>query len=444
MMTKEQRSFHKSRRKELLAKLEKNSLVLILGNSLRNKSFDQNYVFKQNKNLYYLTGFKEPSAALLMSNRGIKYCDEESKKFCTTNEILFVQSRNKNLEHWEGKRLGAENVKHELDLKTGLLNSEIFKVLHRNIDNGFTKLYLNFSDLVSLNGDMQMHLLPFLNNLKFYSSNLQISDVTYTLGLMRSIKTDYEIKQITKAVDITVESFFETIKNINSNLYEYQVQSMLEGNYISKGASDVAFTTIAAAGNNSCTLHYEANRSKLKNGELLLIDSGAEYNYYNADITRTIPVNGKFSTEQKLIYDLVLKTNKECIKKIKPGVECSYLERYCKSILALGLLKLGFIKERNELSKFYTHNLGHHLGLDTHDAVPFTKNKLGVIDKLKPGNIITIEPGLYFPDDAKGIPKKFRGIGIRIEDDVLVTKNGCKVLSKNLPKEVNEIENLIN
>jgi len=443
-MTKEQRSFHKSRRKELLAQLEEDSLVLILGNSLRNKSYDQDYVFKQNKNFYYLTGFKEPSAALLMSNKGIKFCDEESKKFCTTNEILFVQPRNKNLEHWEGKRLGVENVKHELDVKTGLVNSEIFKVLDKNVYNGFAKLYVNFSDLVSLNGDMQMYLVPFLNNLKLYSVNVQISDVSYILGLMRSIKTDYEIKQITKAVDITAESFFETMKNINSGLYEYQVQSMLESSYISKGASDVAFTTIAAAGNNSCTLHYEANRSKLKNGELLLIDSGAEYNYYNADITRTIPVNGTFSTEQKLIYDLVLKANKECIKKIKPGIECSYLERYCKSILASGLLKLKLIKERKELSKFYTHNLGHHLGLDTHDAVPFTKNKVSVLDKLKPGNIITIEPGLYFPDDTKGIPGKYKGIGIRIEDDVLVTKNGCKVLSKNLPKEVKEIESLIN
>ncbi|OGU79154.1 MAG: hypothetical protein A2W11_07325 [Ignavibacteria bacterium RBG_16_35_7] len=177
---------------------------------------------------------------------------------------------------------------------------------------------------------------------------------------------------------------------------------------------------------------------------MLLIDSGAEYNYYNADITRSIPVSGKFSTEQKSIYNLVLKANKECIRKIKPGVKCSYLDKYCKSILASGLLKLGLIKERKEVSKFYTHNLGHHLGLDTHDAVPFTKNKVSVIDKLKPGSIITIEPGLYFPNDAKGIPRKFKDIGIRIEDDVLVTKNGCKVLSKNLAKEVNEIESLIN
>jgi len=442
-MTKEQRSFHKSRRKELLALLEKDSLLLILGNSLRNKSFDQNYVFKQNKNFYYLTGFKEPSTALLMSNRGIKYCDEESKKFCKTNEILFVQPRNKNLEHWEGKRLGAENVKRELDVKTGLVNSKIFKVLDKNIYNGFTKLYLNFSDLVTLYGDMQMHLDPFLNNLKLYSANIQISDISYKLGLMRSIKADYEINQTFKAVDNTVESFIETLKNIKPGLFEYQVQSMLESNYISKGASDVAFTTIAAAGNNSCTLHYEANRSRLKNGELLLIDSGAEHNYYNADITRTIPVNGKFSTEQKLIYDLVLKANKECIKKIKPGVEFSYLDRYCKSILASGLLKLGLIKERKEVSKFYTHNLGHHIGLDTHDAVPFTKNKVSTIDKLKPRNIITVEPGLYISNDAKGVPKKFKGIGIRIEDDVLVTKYGCKVLSKNLPKEIKEIESLI-
>jgi Xaa-Pro aminopeptidase len=269
-------------------------------------------------------------------------------------------------------------------------------------------------------------------------------DAAFILGKMRSIKADYEIKQIIKAVDITVDSFLETIKSTKVGLYEYQVQSILEKNYLYRGASDLAFATIAASGNNSCVLHYEKNQNKLKNDDLILLDSGAEYNYYNADITRTIPVNGRFSAEQKLIYNIVLKTNKECIKKIKPGIKSSYLEKHCKSILTTGLLHAGVIKDKKELSNFYYHPLGHHLGLDTHDAVSIVSSDVNGIDKLRAGNIITIEPGLYFPIDSRGIPKRFKGIGVRIEDNVLVTRNGCKVLSESLPKEIVEIESLMN
>jgi Xaa-Pro aminopeptidase len=173
------------------------------------------------------------------------------------------------------------------------------------------------------------------------------------------------------------------------------------------------------------------------------MDSGAEYNYYNADITRTLPVNGTFSKEQSIIYQIVLRANKECIKKIKPGVKLSYLKKFTREFLAKELLKIGLIKNPKEVIKYYMHSVGHHLGLDTHDAVPLANTEIGDNDTLKPGNVITIEPGLYLPETDKIIPLKYRRIGVRIEDDVLVTNNGCEVLTSTLPKEIAELKKLM-
>ncbi len=197
---------------------------------------------------------------------------------------------------------------------------------------------------------------------------------------------------------------------------------------------------IVAGGNNACILHYQSNDQVLKNGELLLIDSGAEYNYYNSDITRTFPVNGKFSEAQKLIYEIVLKANKECIRKIRPGVKLSDLKILSEKVLADGLHKAGLLKNKKEIKKYSLHGVGHHIGLDTHDAVPSSKTFSEDNDILKSGNVLTIEPGLYFPVGSKGMSKKFSGIGIRVEDDILVTKNGSVNLTKGMVKEINEIE----
>lgn len=438
-MNKQQLSFHKSRRENLLKHFDKHTLILILGNPLKNKSFDGDYTFKQNKNFYYLTGFTEPNSALLLAPGGMKV-PAGKDKFTSVKEILFVQEKNKLKETWTGVRLGFENVKKELGIQHGILNSEIYNILLANLTPEINKLYINIHDLYSLTGELKKYLADFYEKIITMTSNVQICDVNYTLAKMRNVKTPYEIERMKISAHICVNAFEDAIRQVVPNMFEYQVQSILQYNYKVYGAMDDAFDAIVASGNNACTLHYEENKDRLKNGDLVLIDSGAEFQYYNSDITRTVPVNGKFTKEQKEIYDLVLKVQKDIIKKTKPGVKLTYLKKYTVDALADGLLKLKIIKNKNEISKYYMHGVGHHIGLDTHDACKNTFDDKFDFDILKAGNIITDEPGIYIPKDDKDAPAKYRGIGIRIEDDLLVTKNGCEVLTEALPKEVAEIE----
>ncbi len=263
------------------------------------------------------------------------------------------------------------------------------------------------------------------------------------LGSMRKVKTPFELKQIQKAIDITVDSLKDSAMKLRPGMKEYQLQSLIEYNYKDRGASDVAFDTIVASGNNACILHYITNLDDIENGDLVLIDTGAEYNYYRGDITRTYPANGKFTKEQRIVYDIVLKANKEAIKKIKPGVKFSTLNKEIKDLIANELVKRKIIKKKEEVKNYFYHGLGHDLGLDTHDAVPFTNGKKSDFDTFKEGYLVTIEPGVYFSKDSNECPSKFKGIGVRIEDNVLVTKTGCKVLTSNLEKEAEEVERLV-
>jgi Xaa-Pro aminopeptidase len=441
-MTKQQLAFHKSRRENLLNQFDKHTLILILGNPLKNKSFDGDYTFKQNKNFYYLTGFTEPNSALLLAPGGMKV-SKGKNKFATVKEILFVQEKNKLKETWTGKRLGSENVPKELGIQHGILNADIYSILLANLTPEINKLYINIHDFYALTGEMKKYLADLYEKIITMTSNVQVCDINYTIGKMRNVKTPFEINQMKISADICVNAFDDAIRQVGPGLFEYQVQSILQYNYKIYGAKDDAFDAIVASGNNACTLHYEENTDKLKSGDLLLIDSGAEYEYYNSDITRTIPISGKFSKEQKEIYELVLKIQKEIIKKTKPGVKLSYLKKYTVDALAGGLLKLKIIKNKKEITKYYMHGVGHHLGLDTHDACKNTFDDKYNFDILRAGNVITDEPGIYIPKDDKDAPAKYRGIGVRIEDDLLVTKNGCEVITGDLAKEVRDIEEIM-
>lgn len=436
-MTKPQLTFHKTRRQELLKQVEKDSLVLIFGATFRHKSYDYDYPFKQYRNFLYLTGFEEPHSALLLAPGGIKVSAGKNK-FKTVKEILFVQQKDKAREVWTGKRLGFENVNKELGIEYGMVNTELLNFLTIDLSPQINKLYINIPEFYALTGEMKKNVIELYQKLHTVTPNIQLIDVNNIIGKMRFIKTDFEISEMKRSADICINAFEDAITTLKAGMKEYQVQSILEYNYKTYGASDVAFNTIVASGNNACTLHYETNRDILKDGDLVLIDSGAELNGYNSDITRTVPVNGKFTKEQKEIYELVLKVQKDVIKKIKPGVKLTDLKTYTKNALANGLLALKIIKKKDEIIKYYMHGVGHHLGLDTHDAVKTN----GEYDKLKAGNIITVEPGIYI---AKGsdAPKKYHEIGVRIEDDILVTKNGNENLTSRLIKEIDDIEKIM-
>jgi len=441
-MDKDQKNFYKSRRNEFSKLIGKDSVAIIFGNTHKNKSYDGDYEFKQYKNFYYLTGFTEPNAALVLAPGGIKIKTDEKENSYT--EILYVQKKDPLMETWNGKRLGCMNVKNELGIENAFVNEEISKSLHPNILKNYGRIYINLGEMIKLTQEMKQITTIFENGLNRIAANSEIVDTSYLLGKMRAVKTPFEIKKMQQASDITIKSFNETIKLIKPGLNESQVQATLEYYYKYNGGES-AYGAIVASGENACTLHYENNNMKLKAGELILIDSAAEYEYYCSDVTRTFPIDGKFSKEQKVIYDIVLKANKECIKKIRPGVKWSSIRwDLSEKILANGLYNAGLLKNKKDIQKYSLHGVGHHIGLDTHDAVPSMKTFSTDNDTLRVGNVLTVEPGLYFTSDMKEIPQKFRGIGVRIEDDVLVIKGGCVNLTKDMVKEVDEIEAIMN
>lgn len=440
-MDKAQKNFHASRRKEFSRLIGKDSIAIIFSSSHQNKSYDGDFHFKQYKNFYYLTGFNEPDSALLLAPGGIKL--KSDNREIKVNDALYVQRKDPLMETWNGKRLGFKNVKQGLGIVNGFENFQLREVLNPKILHKFSKLYINFAEMIKLNGDMKGILNDFMNSLNKIAPHTEIIDASFMLGKMRSVKSAYEINLMKKASEISIRSYNETLKLIRPGKNENDIMASLEYEYSINGGQDIAYYPIVASGENACILHYDSNDKKLKDGELLLIDSASEYNYYCSDITRTFPVNGKFTDEQKLIYEIVLKANKECIKKMKPGVKFSEIGKLSDKVLADGLFKAGLLKDKKNIKKYSLHGVGHHIGLDTHDAVPHSKTMNSDNDTLKPGNVLTIEPGLYFTSEMKEIPVKYRGIGIRIEDDVLVIRNGNENLTANMVKEVRDIESLM-
>ncbi len=443
-MENEQKQFHKSRRGKLLNILDENSLVIVLGSTNVARSYDDAYKFKQNKNFYYFTGFNQPNAALILAPGGFEVHDGAKNKIVKTKDALFVQKADPLKETWFGRRLGYEKVSKELGITIGLENSRLGDVIADILSKDkINKIYVSMYDLNKLSGEIKDQLKDFMRSWITLSTNVQLLDLNYITAKMRMVKNQFEIDQIRYASTITASGFYNTIQQVKPGMHEYQVQAMLEYYYKELGSQDTAFETIVAGGNNTCILHYNTNREKLNNGDLVLIDSGAEYNYYNGDLTRTIPVSGKFTKEQKEVYQIVLDAQYAVIKKIKPGVKLTDLKKYSVEQLKKGMMKLGLLKKGYDATKYTLHGVGHHIGLDTHDAVANKKIGRADFDTLLVGNIITVEPGIYFPESAKEIPAKYRRIGVRIEDDVLVTKGGCEVLSDALPKEIEDIEFLM-
>ena len=253
-----------------------------------------------------------------------------------------------------------------------------------------------------------------------------VKNLSNKIAPLRMIKSEEEIAEMKKAIEITIEGVKSLMKNSKAGMKEYQLEAYFDFECKTKGVKDYAFGTIAAAGKNATILHYAENNSELKDGDLILFDLGAQWNLYNADITRTFPVNGNFSDRQKEVYEAVLSVNKAVIEKIKPGVNYKELNAWATDLIADECIKLGIIKEKDEVRKYYWHSIGHSLGLDTHDVEPHGRNFT-----FAEGMVFTVEPGIYIGEE---------NIGIRIEDDILVTNDGCEVLTKDMIKDVSEIE----
>jgi len=417
-------SEYKQRRDRITTRLKKNSVVVLFSATYKTRSNDTEYPYRQDSNFYYLSGFKEDGSSLVII---------KTKKESKT--ILFVAKKDKLKELWNGKRLGVKQAKKRF------LVDEVYEYSEFE-----TKLKEYMKDSKTLYFDFKLDYSK-VKVLKRYAKTLEThKNIASLIGKMRLIKSKGEIRLIKEAIAITKEAHHKVMSQKKVGLNEYNLQAEIEYFFKKNGAFSDAYTTIVASGDNANTLHYISNNKNLTCGDMILIDAGCEYEYYASDITRTIPVDGVFSEAQKELYDLVLDTQLAVIKMIKPNIKRTSLQKRAVELLSKGMLELGILNgslkkiiKKEKYKKYYPHGIGHWMGLDVHDEAPYIDAKANEI-KLQEGMILTIEPGIYCSKNDKSIPKKYRGIGIRIEDDILVTKDGYENLSSQIMKFVEDIE----
>lgn len=394
----------------------------------RNKSNDVNYTYHQDPNFYYLTGFTEANSVLII------YKEKHTISGKSVNEILFIPARNAGKEQWTGRMASPENASRisgiEIVLPTNEFNDYPLEynsmkwILRMKFPKGMTDDRKDNEDVYSL-----------VEHFKLNSGFPSGADDDFKLGkiltTLREVKLEEEIVLMKKAISISIAGHLEMMRALEPGFSEYKTQAVGEYIFKSEGSEATGYPSICGGGENSCILHYESNRKPLKSGELILLDMGAEYHGYTADITRTLPVNGKFTGEQQQIYELVFQAQEAAFLVCQPGNKFTDPHQQAKEVLSQGLMKLGIIREPEELNTYFMHGTSHYLGLDAHDA--------GTYSALKAGNIITIEPGIYIPEGSPCDPRWWK-IGIRLEEDVLITEDGHEVLSGALPRKWQDVE----
>jgi Xaa-Pro aminopeptidase len=419
--------FHKNRRVELRKMMPQNSVAVFFNNPIRNRSNDTDYEYRPNSDFFYLTGFREPNSALIV------FKDPVMVEGISVDEVLFVQKKDARKEQWEGEILGVQGAKDQLNFSTVFLNSDFPGI--KGLDFSTFSQVLAFqnltSDLARSNSSLNEMIQKFQNSASTNRpSDLMLNQI---MNKMRGVKTPEEIALLRKAIEISAKGHEEAIKSIQPGVSERAIQGVHEFVHKVNDAEYVGYGSIVGSGNNTTILHYVSNHvTDLKDG-LMLMDVGAEYRGYSGDITRTVPVKGKFSKEEKEIYEIVLEAMEESIKACKPGATMDDVMKASQQVINKGLAKLGIIK-KGESHPYFPHGIGHHLGLDVHDR--------GAYGKLEPGMVITVEPGIYIPEGSKCDPKWWK-IGVRIEDNILITENGHENLNSNLAKKVSDIEALM-
>ncbi len=427
---------HYAKRRKRLLKQIQEGVILIPAATYCMRSNDTEYPFRQNSHFYYLCGFEEDNALLLL---------QRSKQ--GTKQILFVQKRDRAKELWTGKRLGITAAKKRFDVDAVYDIEKLEDLLAKRL-KGVRHLYCD------LYGNREfLHRIHTLCATMHNDRNIKVSPqyflhVNGLIERMRLIKSDVEIATIEQALHITKEAHERAMQTARKGMKEYELQAVIEQIFTSRGAKSDAYTTIVASGNNANTLHYITNDATLHQGDLVLIDAGCEYQMYASDITRTFPVSGKFSPAQKALYEMVLQVQLDVMEAIRPGIKRSTLQTLCEERLCEGMIALGILKGRCKAvlkkgrhKKYFPHGVGHWMGIDVHDQAPYYDEQ-GKELCLESGMVLTIEPGIYIDKDDKNVPKKYRGIGIRIEDNIVVTDTGYRNLSKDIAKSVAEIEAL--
>ena len=405
-----------ARREALLEKMEAGSMLLVYSGGTVPCSLDEGYAFEANRNFFYLTGLRRENMALAMVKAGT----EDLKDHI----VLFIEEPIPSMERWTGKRVTKNEAKEIAQLEDvryiDSLDGFISRCVNREVVEA---LYMEcYRDA---KGDTDCYNMQKAKEMLAAYPTLALKNAFPMLAAMRMVKDESEIALMQKAIDLTGEALTRVLGTLKPGMMEYQAQAEFEYAIRMGGADGTAFATIAGSGINGCMLHYGTNHCRMQDGKLLLMDLGAKYAGYCADITRTYPVNGKYTERQKQIYDIVLAANRAVKAAAKPGMTTVQLNDICKKTLAEGLIGIGKIKSEEEIGTYYMHGVSHHLGIDTHDAVDPR------CAKLTPGMVITNEPGLYIDEEE---------IGIRIEDDLLITEDGCIELSEKIARTTEEIE----
>ena len=413
------------RRTRVFAQMKPNSALLLFSEIEKRRNNDCTYPFRQDSYFWYLTGFNEPNAALLLLKT------EQAEK-----AIIFLRPRDPLLETWNGRRLGVERAPQQLNVNEAYSIEEFATILPKILKN-----------LTALYHVPEIHTWGDKLVAESAVNFSEILDWRPMLSEMRLIKSPNEIRLMQQAGQITALGHIKAMQTTRPNRFEYEIESDILYEFNRHCARFPSYNSIVAGGNNACILHYTENDRPLNDGDLVLIDAGCEFAMYAGDITRTFPVNGKFSQPQREIYELVLKAQKRAIELLVPGNSIKQANDEVIRIKTQGLVDLGILQgdvdtliEQQAYRQFYMHGLGHWLGLDVHDVGSYGQDKQRILEI---GMVITVEPGIYIAEDAD-VPEQYKGIGVRIEDNLLMTEYGNKILTAAAPKEIADIENLMN
>ncbi|WP_299182171.1 Xaa-Pro aminopeptidase [uncultured Neptuniibacter sp.] len=426
-----------ARRKALMSNMPADSIAIIPSAQMKQRNNDVEYPFRQDSSFYYLTGFNEPDAMLLLIPGR-----------ASGETVLFCRERDKLMEIWNGYRSGPDGAVNDFAFDEAHAIGEIDDVLPALL-NGMSRIYYSIGQDEELDQQIRHWLNLIRGKVRQGAvAPTELVMLDHLLNEMRLIKGTEEQDLMRRAGEISAQGHVKAMELCKPGLMEYQLEAEILHHFAMQGARQPAYSTIVGGGSNACILHYIENDQPLADGDLVLIDAGCELEHYAGDITRTFPVNGQFSEPQAALYSLVLKAQKACIDLAKPGVLWDAVHDCSVEVLTKGLIELGLLKESLEEAitagsyrDFYMHRIGHWLGMDVHDVGDYkVENQWR---PLEPGMVMTIEPGLYVAADNMDVDPCWRGIGIRIEDDILITESGCEVLTAAVPKEIDEIEALM-
>ena len=430
---------HKQNRKAFIEKMGPGGVAIFASASPAKWNHDTEYNYRPDPNFYYLTGFEEPESICVIAPDHPKH-----------QYILFVRPKDRQAEIWNGKRVGVKNARRHYGADKAYSIEKFSEKIGKYLQ-GAERLYYTLGS----NEDVDTEILArFTQSVRSRIRSGKgfdtLVDPSPILSELRLIKNETEQQRLRLATEITVAGHVAAMKAVRPGLYEYELEALVDSTFRMNGANGPAFPTIVASGGNATTLHYTTNDCRIEDNTLVLIDAGAEYERYAGDVTRTFPANGTFTDAQREIYQLVLEAHYAIIDCIRPGVSIDEPHQKSIELLTDGMLSLGLLKgkakqliEKEKYRKFYMYRVGHMLGLDVHD-VNCVHESSGDFKTFQPGMVMTIEPGLYVAEDRGNVPPAYLGIGVRIEDDILVTETGCEVLTSGVPKEIDEVEDLIN